>query len=393
MLHARHIANTGLLLLSFQDITLSEQAKAAVQFRDVLAGAAEGVLMVDRSGRIGFVNRAAAGMFGYDSNELLGTSVDLLVPESLREGHATHRADYMVAPSPRVMGRARELFGRRKDGTELPIEVTLSAVAREEGPVVVAFVTDITERRNAEKAIHAYQDELRRMSFEAAVAEERERRRIAVELHDRMGQVLALAEIKLTSVRGGLSGEARSAVDGAVELLEQAIVDARTLIFDLSPPILYDLGLEKALSWLAEDLERRHGLDVEITDDGADKPLDDAAKGVVFRAVRELLMNVLKHAKSPAARVSVIRTDDHLRVDVEDRGAGFDPDVTAASGSGGGFGLLSVRAQISRLGGVLDVKSGPGRGTLASVLVPLQAPASPPAQDPRLDPAGGREAP
>jgi signal transduction histidine kinase len=186
-----------------------------------------------------------------------------------------------------------------------------------------------------------------------------------------MGQGLALAEIKLTSVRGGLTGEARAAVDGAVELLEQAIVDARGLIFDLSPPILYDLGLEEALAWLAEDLEKRHGIKIEVSDDGANKPLDDAAKGIVFRAVRELIMNVLKHGKTLAAKVSLTRTNDHVRIDVEDRGAGFDPEASFDARTGGGFGLLSVRAQMTRLGGTLDVKSAPGRGTLVSLRVPL----------------------
>jgi len=378
LLDARVIENTELLLLAFDDVTLTEHARTAIQFRDVLAGAAEGVLMVDTAGRIRFVNRTAAAIFGYESEELLGLAVDLLVPESLRELHGVHRASYAAAPTPGVMGRSREVLGRRKDGTTLPVEVTLSDVAQVDGPVVVAFVTDITERRNAEKKIQAYQEELRQMSFDAAVAEERERRRIATDLHDRMGQALALAQIKLTSVRGELSGEVRAAVDGAVELLEQAHIDARTLIFDLSPPILYDLGLGEALAWLAEDLEKRHGIKVEVTDDKASKPLDDASKGVVFRAVRELLMNVLKHAKAPAATVSLTRTDDNCRIDVEDRGAGFDPTAPLSPQGGGGFGLLSVRAQIARLGGVLDVKSAPGRGTLASVLVPLQVTATSP---------------
>ena len=371
LLSARHIESTELLLLAFEDVTLAEQARTAIQFRDVLADAAEGVLMVDTAGRIRFVNRAAAAIFGYESAELLGLSVDLLVPERLRGSHAAQRASYVAGNSPRVTGRSREVVGLRKDGKEVPVEITLSAVSQVEGHVIVAFVTDISARRSAEKKIQAYQEELRRMSFEAAVTEERERRRIATELHDRMGQALALAQIKLTSVRGELAGESRSAVDGAVQLLEQAIVDTRTLIFDLSPPILYDLGLQEALTWLAEDLEKRHGIKVEVSDDGASKPLDDAAKGVVFRAVRELLMNVLKHAKAPAAKVSLMRAGDHCRIDVEDRGAGFDPDSASARDGAGGFGLLSVRSQIARLGGALNILSAPGRGTLASVQVPL----------------------
>lgn len=142
--------------------------------------------------------------------------------------------------------------------------------------VLVSFA-DVTAAERAERKIHQYQEDLQRMSFEAALAEERERRRLAVELHDRIGQTLALAEIKLTSVRAELSGDPRAAVDAAVALLEQAIVDKRALIFDLSPPILYDLGLVDALVWLAGDFGKRHGLKLEIADDGSDRSRDRRA--------------------------------------------------------------------------------------------------------------------
>jgi len=336
-----------------------------------VVGAIDGILMVGPAGRILFVNRSAVTIFGYDGDELVGLSVDLLLSEALREVHARQRADYLALLHPGPMGAGRALLGRRKDGTLFPIEVRLTPVLRKDGPVVVAFVSDVSKQREAERRIHEYQDRLRRMSFDAVVTEERERRRIAIELHDRIGQALALAQIKVSSVREELAGDSRAAIDGAVELLEQANVDARTLIFELSPPILYDLGLKEALAWLAEDLEKRHGIKVEVTDDGADKPLDDAAKSIVFRAVRELVMNVLKHAKAPVASVSLKRIDDHLQIDVQDPGVGFEVSTALEPPSRTGFGLLSIREQITGLGGALNIESAPGRGTVASVRVPL----------------------
>ena len=375
LVHARSIEGAGLVLVSVQDVTEAERARIAradLSFRDALTSAGEGVLMVDHTGRVLFANPAAARVFGFEGEELTDMSVDLLLPERFRDIHAGRRAEYLAAPSSRQMGRNRDFVGRRKDGSEFPIEVALSTMTREDGPVVVAFVTDVTERRGAERQIRAYQDRLRRMAFDAVLTEQRERRRIAIELHDRIGHALALAQIKLTSFRPDLAGASRAAVDGAVELLEQAIADQHTLIFDLSPPVLYDLGLKEALAWLAEDVEKRHGVQIEVVDDGADKPLDDAAKAVVFRAVRELIMNVLKHAKAPA-RASLRRADDHLEVEVEDYGVGFDPDAPTDRPSGGGFGLLSVGEQISSLGGTLTIESAPQRGTRVSVRVPLQA--------------------
>ena len=392
LLHARHIEGADLVLLAFQDVTEAERtrsARAELSFRDALTGAAEGVLMVDSAGRVLFANPAAARVFGYESEGLTGLSVDVLLPWALRELHPEHRGEYLAAPSPRPMGRDGDLFGRRKDGAEFPIEVSLSTLKREDGPVVVAFVTDVTPRREAERQIRAYQDRVRRMAFDAALTEERERRRIAIELHDRIGHALALAQIKLSAVRGDLSGAPRAAVDGAVELVEQAITDQRTLIFDLSPPVLYDLGLKEAIAWFAEDVEKRHGVQIEVVDDGAYKPLDDASKAVVFRAVRELIVNVLKHGKAPA-KASLRRTDDLLEVEVEDSGVGFDPAAPTDRAGGGGFGLLSVREQIASLGGTLKIDSAPQQGTRVSVRVPLLTRGIPPHHEvPELPPGGG----
>jgi two-component system CheB/CheR fusion protein len=225
-----------------------------------------------------------------------------------------------------------------------------------------------SSQRQAEHRILDYQEKLRQMAFDAALAEERERRRIAADLHDRIGQSLALAQLKLKSL--GASGSERTLLDEAVGLLAQSIIDTRTLIFDLSPPILYELGLEPALSWLAEDLGKRSGIHIESSDDGAPKPLDDATAGLLFRAVRELLTNVLKHARASTAKVSLRRARDQLEIDVEDDGVGFDAEA-APTPAVRGFGLFSVREQISRLGGTLEVVSHPNSGTRVSLRLPL----------------------
>lgn len=377
LLSARRIEGSELYLLALQDVTELQSARSALQraeLGDIMIGAAEGIVMADASAQIFFANPAAATIFGFENDELVGLPLDALVPMDLGELQAQHRGAVEAVSSPRTLRPGPGLFGRRKDGTQVAIEVTLNSVVRDGGPIVVAFVRDVTQQRKVEDDIRAYQERLQRMSFEAVVTEEKERRRIAIELHDRLGQALVLAQIKLTSVRRELVGESRSSVDGAVELLEQAITDARGLIFELSPPVLYDLGLMAALGWLAEDLEKRHGIRVELSDDGADKPLGDAAKGVVFRAVRELLMNVLKHASSAEAKVSLRRVDDQFHIDVEDRGVGFEPGNSAEASSRQGFGLLSVREQIARLGGKVFIESSPGRGTQARVRVPLQPP-------------------
>lgn len=226
-----------------------------------------------------------------------------------------------------------------------------------------------------ERKIRAYQERIRQMAFDAVVNEERERRRIAADLHDGVGQSLALSQIKLTAIRKELSDTPRHAIDQVIALLQESIASTRTLTFDLSPPILYDLGFKEAVSWWAEKLEKSYDIRIAVEDDELDKPLDDMTAGLLFRATRELLMNVIKHSRSPTAKVSLRCAWSRFEVTVEDAGVGFDPDDLNRPARG--FGLLSVREQISRLGGMVEVASTPGRGARIAISIPLRPGQSP----------------
>jgi signal transduction histidine kinase len=241
------------------------------------------------------------------------------------------------------------------------------------GPVVVVFVTDISERREGELRILEYQEKLRRMAFDTALSEDRERRRIAANLHDGVGQTLALAQNKLSSVRSSLEGDTRTTLDECVRFIEEAIAQTRTLTFDLSPPILYDLGLEPALRWLAEQMEKRYAIHIEFA---GYKTLwmDPDVAAIVFRCVRELLTNIFKHASTRTARVTLSQNGDRVGVMVEDHGSGFDVLRASRPRSGIGFGLFSVREQIERLGGSMSVQSAPGQGTRVALVVPSSRP-------------------
>lgn len=357
---ARRISGTDLTLMTIDDVTSRELAQGAVRrtergFRDMLLDAGEAVIMTEADQHPFFANRAALELFGYSETEILSCSLEHLLPDL----HVVRDA------APRT-GVHPDFVGRRKDGSEFPARVVVSQGLRDQRPATVVFVTDVTQERAAQRERQAYEDALQRMSFETVVAEERERRRLALALHDRVGQSLALARIKLGAASSNPEA-LRAAVNEGAKIIDEAIAATRTLTFDLSPPVLYDLGLKAGVSWLAEDFENRYGLRIEVDDDGADKPLDDAASGIVFRAIRELLMNVVKHAQAPQASVTLNREDDYLVVEVRDEGGGFDGGTATREG----FGLLSVRQQVSRLGGLLEVESQAGRGTCARLRVSL----------------------
>ena len=218
---------------------------------------------------------------------------------------------------------------------------------------------DITELRRTERALQA-------AVAAATMAEERERRKLAADLHDDAGQLLSLASLKLHAL-----GEATELERGArMAALEDLLVEIRrrisTLSFQLSPPLLHDVGLIAAVQWLAEDLEISHGLSVKIIEEHELK-LDENARVTFYRAIRELLLNVVKHAGVKEARVRVSQEGGMARIAVEDGGVGMPPRAKRY-----GFGLLALRERVEQLGGSLETRSTPGSGTTVVVSLPTR---------------------
>jgi PAS domain S-box-containing protein len=343
-------------------------------FREMLLSAAQAITMTDCQGTIVFANHMAADMFGRSLDELRALSSEALLPERLRAEHRALRANILRYPQDQSSYRDLKTFGLRRDGSEFPMVVHLGTMLGGGKPLVVNFITDVTQQHVAERQIRQYEARLKRMAFDAAVTEERERRRIAADLHDGIGQALALAQIKLTGIRDAAPETQRAGLDEVIDLLAKTVLDTRTLTTELRPPMLYDLGIKDALSWLVEDVEKRQGIHIELTDDDSPKPLDESAAVLVYRAVRELLMNVFKHSKCTSANVALRRDRDELEIDVVDRGIGFAVVDAASQAHAGGFGLFNVREQISRLGGTMSVVSTPGQGTQVSLRVPMRQP-------------------
>ncbi|MHC4540730.1 MAG: sensor histidine kinase [Planctomycetota bacterium] len=239
----------------------------------------------------------------------------------------------------------------------------------------VHYIFDITERKGAEQKVLDDREQLKSLASQLSLTEERERHRIATELHDQIGQSLVISKIKLDQLRQCESaGAMTGALDEVSRCLGQVIADTRTLTFDLSHPILYELGFEAAVAdWLTEQIEEKHGLETDFEDDGHSKPLDDDIRALLFRNVRELLINVVKHAQAGHVKVSVRRADKDICVCVEDDGMGFDPvEVAAMAAKRAEFGLFSIRERLEQLGGHIEIESRPGLGTKITMNAPLK---------------------
>ena len=236
------------------------------------------------------------------------------------------------------------------------------------------LLLEVEERKKYEQELLGYQQRLRHLSSELLQTEERERRRIAIEIHDRIGQSLAVNKIQLGALQAEVdSQDLKTKIEDIRALLSQTIRDTRTLTFELSPPVLYELGLQAALEWLAEIVRKQNGLKVDVAGDGSDRKLDAEKRVLLFRTCRELLFNVVKHAGATSARVSLKGDGAAIMVKISDDGTGFDLDLLQSGYDPfeSGFGLFSIREQIEHRGGMFEVDSGPGRGSALTIVMPL----------------------
>lgn len=231
---------------------------------------------------------------------------------------------------------------------------------------------DITERKLSEEKVLNYQEQLRSLTSTLTLAEERERRKIAVSLHDHIGQQLAFSKIKVETLDQSVSDpKLKQSVDEIRQLLERTIEDTRSLIFELSPPILYELGFDAAMEWLAENIQKRFDLGMKIavrSDCGA---LEEDMQILLFQVVRELLVNAAKHSQAKSAWVDVKRDKTYIQIEVGDDGIGFEADRFLSQKNGSGYGFFSIRERIKHVGGILKVESKARNGTRVFLKVPL----------------------
>ncbi|MBN1833513.1 MAG: PAS domain S-box protein, partial [Deltaproteobacteria bacterium] len=254
--------------------------------------------------------------------------------------------------------------------------VISSPLKDKEGRITSAIemVDDITERMHAEEKILEYQNQLRSLASQLITSEERNRQEFATYLHDQVGQALCGLKIKLEMLQESQS--LKESKELSSEMLASAarlIASTRSLTYELNPPILHELGLGAGLEWLAEQMHERDGIIVQFEDDGHPRSLEKEINILIFNAVRELLVNVKKHAGAHNVKVSIRSDEIGVGVCVEDNGMGFNLPTTGFPASkSNSFGLFSIKERLNYVGGHLDIKTAPGKGTRITLYIPHQ---------------------
>ena len=365
----------GLATVS-REITERKQAEDALREREetirtLLETAAQAILAIDSGGSIVLANRMAGEMFGYAPDQLLGRPLQILLPERLRSRHAAHRAAFFSEPKSRPMGIGLELEGLRKDGSEFPIEVSLSDLQTGRGPLAVSFVSDITARKQSESALRDSERQLRALAGNLLTAQEDERRRVARELHDDVTQRLAFLSIELGKLAGEIPdslSETRTRIRALQDQTLRASTEVRRLSHGLHPSVIEDFGLSIALEEFCEEYAKAQGIKVRFEGFIEDSQLSREGATCLYRVVQESLRNAAVHGRATEVCVELTADAESIHLSVRDNGTGF---VTDSVRTKTGLGLVSMRERMRLVNGTLALSSQPGLGTEVLASVPL----------------------
>lgn len=361
---------------ALQTVAIVERKLNEEQFHALAESVSNGFIAVDDSGKIMFLNAQVEIIFGYSRDELIGRSIDMLVPERYRRQHVEVRRAFAIAPRPRVMGSGRALTGLRKDGTEFPIKVGLSSIDTNFGRLNLATMADLTAQNQAKEhlsAILVERDDLRRRLMQA---QEHERLRLARDLHDQTGQVVAAAMMELKGLEPYVDDNGRKRIHHLRGRLDKMGKALHRIAWELRPASIDEVGLVATLTDYVEEWSSEFGVTAEFfCNNKRINHVSDEVSTTVYRVVQEALTNTAKHARGATA-VSVIIdfSGSELRLTIEDNGCGFDAAAVTSGGSRRqrGLGLDGVRERLSLIGGEVDVESTAGTGTTLFIRIPLE---------------------
>jgi PAS domain S-box-containing protein len=355
-------------------------ADTQARYAAILESAMDAVITVDESQRVVLFNAAAEAMFGRTREEALGGSLDRFLPDRFRRAHHAHVAAFGAAGiTNRRMGHNTVLTALRADGTEFPIEASISKAGAGEHQLYTVILRDITLRKASEDALRQSQAELRELSAQVLQAREDEKTRIARELHDELGQQLTALKMDLEWARGRLPADAAEVSDKLARMnstLDRTVTATRRISADLRPLMLDDLGLAEAAEWLAKDFEQRSGIVCELAleDPDALSSLEDATGTALYRMLQESLTNVARHAKATHVEVALGVAGGEVTLTIEDDGRGITDGDRRKTGS---FGLKGLRERAHYLGGTVEIGPAKDVGTRVAVRVPASTSAAP----------------
>jgi PAS domain S-box-containing protein len=362
-------------LVALSDITERRQAEAELKdgqsrLASIVNSAMDGIITTDSARRILVFNAAAEKIFGWPADQVMGLSLDRLIPERFRTEHARHvKAFHRTGSTQHLMGRQGTILGLRADGTEIPLETSISQIEAGGQTLITLILRDITERLKTEAA-------QRLMPRRLARAHDDERARFSRELHDQTGEEIAFFQLQVQTLMNdpSVSGPVRKRLTRLAELMRDLARNIHRIARELAPAVLNELGLDKALRHHVSEWANKTGTRTTYRSRGVGRARRVAllAETSLFRIAQEALHNVWKHARASKVSVSLQRNPGLLQLIIKDNGRGFHPQaVGKTAAEQDRLGLVGMRERAALVGGTLDIQSKPRKGTVVSVSVPL----------------------
>lgn len=334
-----------------------------------------GIVSVDEEQRIVLFNSAAERMFGHSAAAMIGQPLSVLLPERFRKPHEQHLRRFdATRQSNRTMGTYGLIYGLRANGEEFPVEATVSQSGISPNKLFTVILHDITERRQAEQVREQLMRQLELLSERLATAQEEERRNIAYELHEELGQELMTLKLYLQILGPGSGGtEADAPREQALAVAVHATERVRKLVLELEPRELEDFGLHAAVRTYCQRQAAAGGWNLHIEAPKPDVRAPRPVERACFRVFQEGLNNVLHHAKATEVWVHVHQGVDELELWIRDNGIGFDRNALREENrrEGGSLGLFGMQIRAKHVGGSVEIKSTAGAGTDVRAVFPL----------------------
>jgi PAS domain S-box-containing protein len=333
----------------------------------------EGFSVRDENSYFIYVNDKFCEMLGYERDEFVGRKIDEFIDPS-----CLNILENQLAKRKKGQKSTYELTWLKKNGDKLYTIMSAAPLQDDCGNFRGGFgvMTDITIRKTTEEKLLVYQSKLKTLSSELSLAEERERRRISSELHDRIGQTLAITRIRLGKLIESVSSDIfKKELEEIRNLVKQTIHHTRSLTVEISPPILYELGFVAAVEWYVEQIQQQSAYKIQFEDDNLPKPLDEDVMVFLFKAIQELLFNIEKHAYANKVKVTLKVEEDRILILVEDDGVGLgfkERRSQPQKSKKMTFGLFNIRERLDHIGGSFEISSSPKQGTRAKIFAPLK---------------------
>ncbi len=362
---------------AIQDITVSKESALKIQeseekYKLLAENTTDVISLLDADGRFLYVSPSVINISGYEPQELLGKKSYIYF----------HPDDVPFVTSDAYWNKLKAGLSillvyrfKSKKGKYAWFESSRQPVFNDNNELekIVSISRDITKRIEREQLIKNYHKSLKSLTNELSLIEEKQKKEIASNIHDHLSQLLVISKMKLTDLKNELlSQELKNELELVIKYIEDALNNTRKITYDLSPPVLYELGLVETMHWLADKTEDEHHIKTVFTANIEEIKLPEPNLIVIFRIIQELVNNTIKHAQAKNLKIEFNVLNDVLKIVVSDDGKGFNKTAfPITTGSKGGFGLFLLKEKVQNLNGNISIISERNKGTTVKIDVPL----------------------